>query len=146
MFLLKLVSHLSRKEANANVKSVSYFGWRLCLGGVEYGRDGARPVPPHVRLLLLLHLVDLAVRTEPTRASAVCFNLSEERLYKRVRVPEGAGQLAEGGADLRLVGPAAGEQGVDGRRAVRGLVEPDAGLQVVDDLPVLQPEERLLSR
>lgn len=43
-----------------------------------------------------------------------------------------------------LIGPAAHEQGVDGRRTELRFVESNAGLQLIDHLTVLQPEERLL--
>lgn len=62
----------------------------------------------------------------------------------RERVPQGADELPEAGPGVRLVGPAAGEQGVDGGRAVLWFGESNSRLQLVDHLPVLQPEERLL--
>lgn len=58
--------------------------------------------------------------------------------------PEGADELAEAGAAVRFVGPAAGQQGVECGWAVLGFGESNSTLQLVDHLPILQPEERLL--
>lgn len=44
-----------------------------------------------------------------------------------------------------VVGPAAGHEGVEGWGAVLRLGQPDALFQLVDHVPVLQPEERLLA-
>lgn len=60
--------------------------------------------------------------------------------------PEGADELAEAGPGVRLVGPAAGEQRVDGGRTEVRLGESNSRLQLNDHLPVLQPGERLLGR
>lgn len=60
-------------------------------------------------------------------------------------VPKGANKVPEGGASLWLKGPAAGDQGIDGGGTALWFEEANSRLQLVDDLPVLQPEERLLS-
>lgn len=59
--------------------------------------------------------------------------------------PKGEDEISEGGAAVRLVGPASSEQGVDCGRALLRFVEPNSGLQLVDHLAVFQPEKWLLS-
>ena len=61
-----------------------------------------------------------------------------------VTVPDLDHQLSEGGAFLGVVGPAAGHEGVEGGGALVWFGQPDALFQLVDHIPVLQPEERLL--
>lgn len=61
-------------------------------------------------------------------------------------VPQGADELAELGSGVRLIGPAAGEEGVYVGRAELRFGESDSRLQLVDYLAILQPEERLLGQ
>lgn len=60
-------------------------------------------------------------------------------------MPQGADELAEGGSTTWLVGPAVGQHGVHGGWAALRFGEPDPRLKLVDHLPVLKPEERLLA-
>lgn len=60
--------------------------------------------------------------------------------------PEGADKLSEGGSAGRLIGPAAGEQSVDGRGALLRFRKANSRLQLVNHLTVLQPEEGLLGQ
>ena len=60
-------------------------------------------------------------------------------------VPDLEDQVGEGGSLPGVVGPAAGHEGVERRGAVLGFGKADPLLQLVDHVPVLQPEERLLT-
>lgn len=53
-------------------------------------------------------------------------------------------QLGEVGSLSGVVGPAAGHERVEGRRAVVWFGQPDSLLQLVDHVSVLEPEKRLL--
>lgn len=66
------------------------------------------------------------------------------KMGNKQRVPQGADELAEVGSGMRLIGPAAGEHGVYGGRAELRFGESNSRLQLVDYLPILQPEEWLL--
>lgn len=125
---------------------VAHLGRRFHLLRFKHCRDRSQPLLSCA--CFLLHLVDLTVIHEQTELLLVlcCCCFLKSRDFRRVLcVPQGADELAEGGPTMRLVGPAAGQHGVHGGRAALRFGEPDTGLELVDHLPVLQPEERLLA-
>lgn len=75
------------------------------------------------------------MRKTAIKSSVGCSSNRGEEIHECV--PQGADELAEAGPAGRLVGPAAGEQGVDGGRALLRLGKSNSQLQLVDHLPVL---------
>lgn len=60
-------------------------------------------------------------------------------------IPQTAHQLSKVGSLSGVIAPAAGHERVKGGRAVLRLGQSHALLQLVDDILVFQPEERLLT-
>lgn len=65
-------------------------------------------------------------------------------ISSNLSLPDLYHQLSEAGSLSGVVGPAAGHEGVEGRRAVVWLGQPDSLFQLVYYVSVLEPEKWLL--